>query len=130
MAIDFLTLTDVLAIHQRLIDEHGGSAGVRDEGLLLSALAMPKTAFFGTYAHEDIFEMAAAYLFHLVMNHPFVDGNKRAGAAAAVVFLRINDIVLTADNQKLFEFTLSVAQGQQSKTQIATFLKQHAQLKH
>jgi len=129
MAIDFLTLNDVLTIHQQLIDEHGGSQGIRDEGLLLSALAMPQAAFFGNYAHSDIYEMAAAYLFHIVMNHPFVDGNKRAGAAAAIVFLGMNDIELTADNQTLVEFTLCVAQGQKSKAQITTFLKQYSQAK-
>lgn len=129
MTIDFLSLSDVLAIHQRMIERYGGSAGVRDEGLLLSALAMPQAAFFGAYAHEDIYEMAAAYLFHIVMNHPFVDGNKRTGAAAAVVFLGINDIAMTADDQTLVEFTLSVAQGQQSKPQITAFLKTYSRLK-
>jgi death-on-curing protein len=129
MALDFLTLNDVMAIHRRLIDTYGGSGGVRDEGLLLSALAMPQAAFFGVYAHNDIYEMAAAYLFHIVMNHPFVDGNKRTGAAAAIVFLGMNDIALTADNQTLVEFTLSVAQGQQSKSQITTFLKKHSKPK-
>jgi death-on-curing protein len=126
MAIDFLTLNDVMAIHRRLIDAFGGSDGVRDEGLLLSAMAMPQTAFFGVYAHNDLFEMAAAYLFHLVMNHPFVDGNKRTGAAAAIVFLGMNGFALTADNQTLVEFTLSVAQGKQSKPEITVFLKEHS----
>ena len=71
--------------------------------------------------------MAAAYLFHIVMNHPFVDGNKRTGAAAAIIFLGINDIKLTADNPTLAEFTLAVAQSQKTKPQIAEFLKQHSQ---
>jgi death-on-curing protein len=127
MPIDFLTLNDVMAIHQRQIQVHGGSAGVRDKGLLLSALAMPQAAFGGEYAHIDIYEMAAAYLFHLVMNHPFVDGNKRTGAAAAIIFLRMNEIKVTVDNPALVEFTLSVAQGQTTKSQITEFLKQHSQ---
>lgn len=124
MQVDFLTLKDVLAIHQRQIKEHGGCEGVRDEGLLLSALAMPQAAFFGKYAHNDIYEMAAAYLYHIVMNHPFVDGNKRTGAAAAIIFLGINDIHFTASNTNLFEFTLAVAEGQKTKQQVAKFLKQ------
>lgn len=126
MQIDFLSLKDVLAIHRRQIKEHGGSEGVRDEGLLLSALAMPQAAFFGEYAHTDIYEMAAAYLYHIVMNHPFVDGNKRTGAAAAIIFLGINDIKLTVSNIALIEFTLAVAQGQKTKPQVAEFLKQHS----
>ncbi len=129
MAIDFLMLNDIMAIHQRLLQEHGGGSGVRDEKLLLSAMAMPQAAFFGAYAHNDIYEMAAAYLFHIVMNHPFVDGNKRTGAAAAIVFLGMNDIALTADNQTLFEFTLCVAQSKKSKSEITTFLKKHSQPK-
>ncbi|MHC4883110.1 MAG: type II toxin-antitoxin system death-on-curing family toxin [Planctomycetota bacterium] len=126
MQIDFLSLKDVLAIHQRQVKEHGGSEGIRDEGLLLSALAMPQAAFFGEYAHNDIYEMAAAYLYHIVMNHPFVDGNKRTGAAAGIIFLGINDIKLTASNTALIEFTLAVAQGQKTKPQVAEFLKQHS----
>lgn len=127
MQIDFLSLHDVIAIHQRQIEFHGGGDGLRDEGLLLSALAMPQAAFFGEHAHKDIFEMAAAYMFHLVQNHPFVDGNKRTGVAAAIIFLGINDIQLTADNPTLIDFTLAVAQGQKTKSQIAEFFKQHSQ---
>lgn len=126
MQIDFLTLNNVMDIHQRQIEVHGGSDGIRDEGLLLSALAMPQAGFFGDYAHKDIYEMAAAYLFHIVMNHPFVDGNKRTAAAAAIIFLGINDIKLTADNPTLVEFTLAVAQSQKTKPQITEFLKQHS----
>ena len=66
---------------------YGGLPGLRDEGLLESAVAQAVATFGGEYLHNDIFQMAAAYLFHIVQNHPFVDGNKRAGAAAAVVFL-------------------------------------------
>jgi death-on-curing protein len=130
MQLDFLTLNDVLAIHQRQITVFGGSHGLRDEGLLLSALAMPQAAFFGEYAHSDIYEMAAAYLFHLVMNHPFVDGNKRTGAAAAVIFLGMNDMLSTASDAELTEFTLAVAQGQKTKSQIAEFFKQHSRTEH
>ncbi|RKY11908.1 MAG: type II toxin-antitoxin system death-on-curing family toxin [Planctomycetota bacterium] len=108
------------------MEVHGGSGGVRDEGLLLSALAMPQAAFFGEYAHKDIYEMAAAYLFHIVMNHPFVDGNKRTGSAAAIIFLGMNDIKLTADNPTLVEFTLAVAQSEKNKPEITAFLKHHS----
>lgn len=73
----FLTLDEILESHQNQIDTYGGSHGIRDIGLLESAIAQPETSFGGHYLHEDVFEMAAAYLFHLVMNHPFVDGKDR-----------------------------------------------------
>lgn len=130
MQFDFLTLNDVLAIHQRQIKVFGGSHGIRDEGLLLSALAMPQAAFFGEYAHANIYEMAAAYLFHIVMNHPFVDGNKRTGVATAVIFLGMNDIFSTASNAELAELTLAVAQGQKTKLQITEFFKQHSRTEY
>jgi len=83
----FLTLDDILESHQNQIETYGGSHGVRDIGLLESAIAQPEASFGGQYLHADIFEMAAAYLYHLVMNHPFVDGNKRVGLEASLIFL-------------------------------------------
>ncbi|MFM8251689.1 MAG: type II toxin-antitoxin system death-on-curing family toxin [Planctomycetota bacterium] len=71
----FLTLDDIIESHQNQIDNYGGSHGIRDIGLLESAIAQPETSFGGQYLHADIFEMAAAYLYHLVMNHPFVDSH-------------------------------------------------------
>jgi death-on-curing protein len=100
MAPVFLTTEDVLAIQVDQVRRYGGSEGLRDEGLLLSALAMPQAGFAGEYLHGDDFEMAAAYLFHIVMNHPFIDGNKRVGAVAARVFLALNgwEVRLPADD--------------------------------
>jgi death-on-curing protein len=85
----FLTTEEVLVIQADQIRRYGGSEGLRDENLLLSALAMPQSGFGGEYLHGDDFEMAAAYLFHIVMNHPFIDGNKRVGAVAARLFLTL-----------------------------------------
>ena len=81
----FLDLDRVLRIHQSLIDAYGGAAGIRDVGLLHSAIAMPQASFGGAFLHKDLFEMAAAYLYHIVQNHPFFDGNKRTGAADAII---------------------------------------------
>src|SRR5437879_5621549 len=97
MATDFLTVADILGLHERLIEVYGGQPGVRDHGLLESAVAMPQFTFGGAPLHDDIFSMAAAYLFHIVKNHPFLDGNKRAGTAAAIVFLELNGVTLTVD---------------------------------
>ncbi|MBM4377524.1 MAG: type II toxin-antitoxin system death-on-curing family toxin [Deltaproteobacteria bacterium] len=92
MPIDFLTFEDVLGGHALQIERFGGTHGLRDEALLESALAQPSSSFGGEYLHADLFEMAAAYLFHVVKNPPFVDGDKRVGLAAALVFLEVNGI--------------------------------------
>lgn len=127
MDIIFLDLEDVLTIHTDQVQRYGGSAAIRDKGLLESAVAMPKTSFGGHYAHNDIYEMAAAYLFHIVMNHPFVDGNKRTGTVSAIAFLKLNNIQVKPDNEAVIEFVLAVAQGQKAKPEITEFLKQHSQ---
>jgi death on curing protein len=96
----FLTFDQVLALHKLQVDEFGGSHGVKDEGLLLSALAQPESGFADEYFHKDLQEMAAAYLFHWVKNHAFHDGNKRIAALVAAVFLEINDLTLTAEGDQ------------------------------
>ncbi len=83
---DFLGLEDVLSLHANQVTLHGGEPGVRDLGLLESAIAQPRATFGGEFLHKDLFEMAGAYLYHIVQNHPFFDGNKRAGAVAASYF--------------------------------------------
>ena len=122
----FLTLDDVLEVHRDQIERYGGTLGVRDNGLLESALAAPQSGFGGHYLHADLFEMASAYLFHLVQNHPFLDGNKRVGAAAALTFLVMNGVKTKISNQALVEMVLSVAQGRMEKTAIADFFRQNA----
>jgi death-on-curing protein len=121
----FLDLERALNIHRVLIERFGGSGGIRDLGLLESALAMPRQAFGGQYLHSDLFEMAAAYLFHIVKNHPFVDGNKRVGAMAAYCFLEVNGIELDASNEEFERVTLTVAEGKLSKSGVAEFFREH-----
>ncbi len=119
----FLTLDEVVAIHGDQIKRYGGSSGVRDWGLLRSAIATPAATFGGKYLHGDLWEMAAAYLFHLVQNHPFIDGNKRVGAVAADVFLALNHLCLVASQDDYAELVLSVASGKTSKSAIAEFVR-------
>lgn len=119
----FLDLEQVMRLHASMIERYGGTEGTRDVGLLQSAVAMPQMAYGGKYLHADIFEMAAAYLYHIVQNHPFLDGNKRTGAAAAIVFLAVNDIDIEADEDGLVDLTLSIARGQSGKAAIAEFFR-------
>jgi death on curing protein len=119
----FLTMDEAIAIHKDQIHRYGGSEGVHDWGLLQSAIAMPATAFGGQFVHGDLCEMAAAYLFHIVQNHPFIDGIKRVGAAAAYIFLALNAVRLTADNDAYADLVLAVASGETSKSAVAEFFR-------
>jgi death-on-curing protein len=121
----FLTLDDIIESHQNQIDTYGGSHGIRDIGLLESAIGQPEASFGGEYLHADIFEMAAAYIYHLVMNHPFVDGNKRVGLEAALIFLEINNENLNASDEELVDLVLKTTAGQVGKPEIAEFFRSH-----
>lgn len=122
----FLTLNEVIEIHADQIERYGGSPGIRDLGLLESAIATPQAGFGGQYLHGDLFEMAAAYLFHIVQNHAFVDGNKRAGAAAGLVFLKLNGRETDITNPALVKVVLDVAQGKTGKAAVADFFRKNA----
>ena len=122
----FLTFAEIIEIHNYQIENFGGASGVRDMELLKSAIGMPSATFGGTFLHPTIYEMAAAYLFHLVENHPFVDGNKRVGAMAALVFLDMNGIDFEASNEEFTAMVLRVASGKMLKAEITLFLKEHS----
>jgi len=94
----FLDIDHTMRLHRSLIETYGGSEGIRDVGLLHSAPAMPQSSFGGEIQHLDLFELAAAHLYHIVQNHPFIDGNKRTGAAAAIIFLSMNDMELIVED--------------------------------
>lgn len=121
----FLSLDDILESHQNQIETYGGGQGIRDIGLLESAIAQPEACFGGQFLHADVFEMAAAYLYHLVMNHPFVDGNKRVGLEAALIFLEVNDQRLNASDEELVDIVLKTTMGQVGKPEIAEFFRTH-----
>jgi len=125
--IRFLSLDQALQMHEESIRHYGGDSGIRDIGLLESALAQPLATFAGQYLHEDIYSMAAAYLYHIVMNHPFVDGNKRTGTLAAFIFLHANALTLTCSSDELADLTLAVACGNLDKAGIAEFFRSHTQ---
>jgi death-on-curing protein len=121
--IDFLTLDDVLEIHRDQVERYGGSFELRDRNLLESAITVPQSSFENNYLYSDIYEMAAAYLFHITQNHPFVDGNKRTGTVAALVFLELNGIKVDAPENELENLAFNVASGIVGKDIIADFFK-------
>lgn len=121
----FLTLDEVLRAHEDQLARYGGLSGIRDMGLLQSALAAPSSGFGDQYFHADLYEMAAAYLFHLCKNHPFVDGNKRVAAVAALAFLKMNGISPTSGTW-LEDLALGTAEGRLQKPEIAKILRKHS----
>ena len=119
MAPVFLTLAQVLHAHTRQIEQFGGADGVRDMGLLQSALAQPEMGFGGHWLHNDIFEMAAAYAFHICKNHPFFDGNKRTALDSALIFLEMNGIDFRDSREVFIGIMLAVAEGKMGKKELA-----------
>ena len=122
----FLTLAEVIDIHADQIERYGGSHGVRDMNLLSSAVAMPYASFGNEYLHADIFEMAAAYAFHIAQNHPFIDGNKRAALGSALVFLELNAVGIVDPRGKLYDAMIGIASGQLGKNEFANLLRKLA----
>jgi death-on-curing protein len=114
----FLSLDEVLEIHDQQIERYGGSEGLRDAAGLESAVATPQATFDGVFLHPSIPAMAAAYLFHLCQNHAFIDGNKRVGANAAITFLLMNDWEPDFEELELVNLVLAVASGGMSKARL------------
>ena len=119
----FLTLAEIFEIHNNQIELYGGEPGLRELGLLQSAIAQPEATFGAEWLHKDLFSMAAAYAFHISQNQPFVDGNKRTGLASALVFLEMNGIGLDDPGQKLLEGMLRLANGKINKDDFARILR-------
>lgn len=126
MAVYFIPNDFVLIIHADLLQRYGGQPGLRDRGLLESALAQPKITVGGKFAHKTIFEKAAAYGFHLCKNHPFVDGNKRVAFVLMDLFLQKNDWEIVTDEEEAYSMMMDLASGRFTKTQLASWLKKHS----
>lgn len=122
-ALFFLTLAEVIEIHTDQIQRYGGREGIRDIELLSSAVAMPYASFSDQFLHTDIFEMAAAYAFHLSQNQPFIDGNKRTALASALVFLEMNGNTVFDLRSMLFDAMISLATGKLGKSEFAQILR-------
>ncbi len=116
---------EVLAIHDRQLAEHGGAAGIRDIGLLESAIARPQQLH--AYGDPDIFDLAAAYTFGIVQNHPFADGNKRTGFITGILFVELNGRRFTASEPDATQAVLDLAIGEMSEGEFAAWLRDNTQ---
>jgi len=125
--MDYLTAKQIMFIHSRLIKETGGSPGIHDLSALLSAVGRPQSSFDEEDLYPTLFTKVAALIDSLIRNHPFVDGNKRTGMAAASLFLRRNGYLLETSNAELVRVALGVAQSQLDLDQITAWLKENSQ---
>lgn len=121
--IEYLSVEEVIDMHDAFLKEFGGLQGIRDINLLMSALETPKGTMFGQDLHPTIFDKAAAYLYHIVCNHPFNDGNKRTGFGATLLFLKANSVPIKFDKKKYENLVVEVAKGKITKEEIARFLE-------
>jgi death-on-curing protein len=120
----WVTREECLAVHEMMLAQHGGLAGVRDEGMLESALSKPQHRY--TYGSPGLAELAASYAAGIILNHPFLDGNKRTGFMVAAVFLEVNGYVLTASEESVVENTLALAAGKLKESGYAAWLKDNS----
>ncbi len=123
---EFLTLDEVLELHQDQITHYGGDPGTRDPGLIDAAVAMPQQSFDGQFLHSDLFEMAAAYAFHLAESQAFADGNKRTGLAAAYAFLALNGYRLIETNDRLYQAMMAISRRDLDKAGLAAVFRGYA----
>lgn len=120
----YLSVEQVLALHALQVRRYGGAAGIRDSGALESAVTRSQTTFGGEDLYPDLAAKGAALMHSLVMNHAFVDGNKRVGAHAALLFLRVNGLQVDFSPVELTDVTLAVARGEVSAEALAIWLRQ------
>jgi death-on-curing protein len=121
--IYYLRIEEVIDFHDMLIEKYGGLSGIRDLGFLASAMAMPQQSFKGEELHRTIYEKAAAYMYHVIKNHPFFDGNKRTGVIVSLVFLQRNGENLDFNGFILEELAVAVAENKVSKTELTILLQ-------
>ncbi len=122
-SIVFITIDEVVKIHEKQIASFGGAHGIRDHYLLASAINMPMSTFGGDYLYPDILHMAAAYMFYIIKNHAFVDGNKRTGVVVALAFLMANKIQVSLSQEEVFDLALQIATSELSIDGLANYFK-------
>jgi len=121
--IIFITIKELVRIHKGQIEEYGGIYGIRDWQLLESALSSPRATFDNAYLHKNLYEMAAAYAYHIIKNHPFLDGNKRIGIITSLIFLKRNGINAKFKKNELYKLSMQIATTNISKIEISNLFK-------
>ena len=121
----YLTREQVIKLHQALIETSGGSSGIRDEGMLDSALKTPLQTFDENELFPSVLDKAARLAFGLIKNHPFIDGNKRIGTHVMLIFLALNNIMLSYKDEELIDIILKVASGKANENDLYTRIKNH-----
>lgn len=122
----YITLEEVLAIHFDQIERYGGSHGVRSLDLLLSSIARPQASFGGSDLYKNIYEKGASIVHSIILNHPFVDGNKRTAITSLARFLHINGFGLNATNEQIVKFMLKVATDSVSQLDISNWIERYS----
>lgn len=128
MGPQFLTRQIIIYFHEQLISLYGGASGIRDEGLLESALDQPRAMFDGCFLHDSLAKMAAAYGFHICKNHPFIDGNKRIALVAMDTFLQKNGYEISASEKEVYEVIMKLASGNLTKAELASWLEANIEI--
>jgi death on curing protein len=123
--IRYLTLIEVLELHRKILEQSGGALGIRDMGLLESAIAQPRMTFSGENLYPSLLDKAAALGFSIIMNHPFVDGNKRTGHAATETFLVLNGLEINASVDEQERMVLVIASGELGREAFVEWLQQN-----
>lgn len=126
--IKFLNKETLLLFHKDQLARYGGADGLRDNGLFESALAQASATFGGDYVHQDIYEMGAAYGYHICKNHPFIDGNKRTALIAMYIFMHINGYEINVPQKVLYALIMDLAAGKLVKDELSSFLRQYCVL--
>lgn len=121
--IEYLTIEQVIELHDEMLKRYGGLPGIRDKNLLWSAIDAPKAAMFGQEMYPSVYEKAAAYLYHIVCNHPFNDANKRTGYVVTLVFLEVNNAKQVFKKEDLENLVVEIAKGKETKERITKFLE-------
>lgn len=125
--IKFLSIKAAINLYKEMMKKYSNHiGGIQSEALLESAMMEPRASFGKQYLYENLFEMAAAYTYHIIKNHPFIDGNKRAGILIGITFLNLNGIEINASDNKLYQLTIDIASSKKNKKQISRFLKKHS----
>ena len=123
-APEFLSVEDVVLLHEQQVARYGGGTGVRDPASLDAAVATPRATFEGQFLHDDLLHMAAAYAFHIAQDQPFVDGNKRTGLLAALVFLELNGVSILDPQGRLYQAMIDLAEHRLDKAGLAETLRE------